>query len=991
VAVDCGLLTDLSQIERLFARLAKIEDGFGFDIEGGYDGPARPKHSLHPETATLAGVSFSGNPSWARYIPVRYRGGRMSERDELEFIRLLAVLLGSGKGIAHHGKFELCHLAREFRKFLSAAELAEAGLEDDGYFPLFSDSMIESYLLGESRSHALKFLTNEYFGWQQAEITDLFPPMTSAQEKCLRFTDLELSPAVVSYACDDAAGALILSHRNRPRVCDKLLYKVEMAIIPILARMEDHGVLFDFSSMSRVASEAEQFAGAMRTEIMRDLSVTLGKPVDINLASSPQVADVLYGQLGYRTTRMTKGSEKNAPKMSTDEKALAGLAKKHPVVKRILQHREIKKLVGSYLVKFPRDFAYAKDGRTHPSHNQVRIVSGRLSVNDPPYQQLPKKYEFLLNSGHSFNLKFRDFVMAAPGHYLIGFDYSQIEPAMLKAFNDGLDIHALTASLLFSVPLAEVTDTQRGVGKTQNFAVGYGQTPKGIAERLGIPLEEAKILFDKYFSMFASLRSWISKQTMEGVRLGYTVSKFGRKHPIWELESPSSATRSTGERLCVNAPVQGCLPSDTRVLTRGGWVPMGEFVDGSEVWTGAEWASAVRLPKGVAPRVRLHLSDGRTFDCDDRHKLLVSEGAWPEWCLVTDIKGKKLVRDRGEDWGVADRPVEDWYWVGRMTGDGSFSHDVNAKTGFHRTSWTCSFNAKTEIDIAQSFLSWLRRPQADGRCRFVGGTNSKLGFHVEKRGVRSGGVIKIQGGTQVAYEFWASMGLVPSVGARGKRIPDVVFTLDRERRQAFFDGYYGADGSTRDAKIISASRGLLEDSLRLAQTLGIDGKIRGPFRHSQTGATWHELTFYEKDTHHLIVEDVEYLDPESMYTLSVKHERHAFSSEGLISKNSAADLMKIAMVRSSRALDKAGLRKQVHLIMNIHDALVWEVELAVSPQRVIDLVQPEVCLEVPGWPKIEADWEVGLRWGSMKSLTLDKNHQIILPSKQAKPEMAMAG
>lgn len=673
MAVDCGLLTDLSQIERLFARLAKIEDGFGFDIEGGYDGPARPKFSLHPETATLAGVSFSGDPSWARYVPVRYRGGRMSDRDELEFIRLLAVLLGSGKGIAHNGKFELRHLAREFRKFLSVSEMAEAGLEDDGYFPLFSDSMIESYLLGEHRAHALKYLSMAVFGYQQAEITDLFPPMTAAQEKCLRFTDLELSPAVTSYACDDAAFALALSHKHRPRVCDKLLYRVEMEIIPILGRMEDHGVLFDFPSMSRVKTEAEQFAAAMRAEIMRDLSVSLGKPVDINLASSAQVADILYGQLNFRTTRMTKGSEKNPPKMSTDEKALAGLAKKHPVVKRILQYREVKKLVGSYLEKFPRDFSYAKDGRTHPSHNQVRIVSGRFSVNDPPYQQLPKKYEFLLNSGHTFNLKFRDFVMAAPGHYLIGFDYSQIElrvlagysgePAMLKAFNEGIDIHALTGSLLFNVPLAEVTDVQRGVGKTQNFAVGYGQGVKGIAERLGISNEEAKVYFDKYFAMFASLKSWINKQTMEGVRLGYTVSKFGRKHPLWELESESSAVRGTGERLCVNAPVQG----------------------------------------------------------------------------------------------------------------------------------------------------------------------------------------------------------------------------------------------------------------------------------------------------------------------------------------SAADLMKIAMVRSTRALAAAGLRKKAHLIMNIHDALVWEVDLSVSPQRIIDLVQPEVCLDIPGWPTIEADWEVGLRWGSMRKLKLDQNNQIILPNKQTEPAMAMAG
>jgi DNA polymerase-1 len=675
VAVDCGLLVDLKQIERLYSRLATIEDGFGFDIEGGYDGPAREKFSLHPETATLAGVSVSGDPSWARYTATKWRGGAMSDRVKLEYIRLLAVLLGSGKGIAHNSKFELTHLAREFRDYLSSSELREAGLEPNGYFPIFSDSMIEAYLLGEFRSHGLKYLTELVFGYKQAAITDLFPPMTEKQQKSLRFTELDLTPAVISYACDDAAFSLALSHRHRPRVAGKLLYRVEMAIVPIVAQMEDYGVQFDWASMARVEAEAERFATAMRTEIMHDLSITLDKPIDINLNSSAQVYDVLYNQLNLRTTRMTKGSAKTPPKMSTDEKALAGLAKKHGAVRRILEYRELKKLNSSYLTKYPRDFDYAKDGRTHPSHEQTRIVSGRFAVSSPGYQQLPKKYRYVLSSGAEFNLKFRDFVMAGPGHYFIGFDYAQIElrviagfsqePAMLKAFNEGIDIHKMTGSLLFGVPMDDVTDDQRGVGKTQNFAVSFGQGVKGIADRLGISVEEAKIYFDKYFDTFASLKSWINKQTMEGVANGYTISKFGRKHPIWELESESSAIRGTGERLCVNAPVQG----------------------------------------------------------------------------------------------------------------------------------------------------------------------------------------------------------------------------------------------------------------------------------------------------------------------------------------SAADLMKIAMVRAQRRLKEAGLADRVHLIMNIHDALVWEAELGVSPQTIIDIVHPEVCLDIEDWPRIEAEWEVGLRWGSMTKLSLDANNKIVVPKRETvqEPQLAMAG
>jgi DNA polymerase-1 len=669
LAVDCGLLTDLRVVDKLFTKLATIEDGFGYDIEGGYDGPPMPGFSLHPETAVLAGVSVSGDPSWARYVPLRFRGGQGV--DEVEFARLLAVLLGSGKGIAHNAKFELTHLARFLRERLSSAELAEAGLDIDGYFPLFSDSMIEAYLLGTYRALGLKYLSEEVFGYHQTEIWDLFPPMTEKQKKCIRFTDLELTPKVITYACDDAAWCLALSRKNRPKVKDKLLYRVEMGIVPILAHMEDHGVQFDWTSMERVKTEAEQFATLMRQEIMKRLSEMTGKCVDINLNSSAQVADVLYTQLGMSTTRLTKGSGK----MSTDEKALSGLAKKHAVVKRLLEYREVKKLIGSYLEKFPRDFRYAKDGRTHPSHRQTSIVSGRFAVSDPPYQQLPKKYYYQLESGLEFFLKFRDFVMAAPDHYLIGFDYSQIElrvlaglsgePALVRAFEEGIDVHVMTASLMFGVPLEEVTEDQRGIAKTQNFAILYGQGAKGIAERLGISVEESKAFMEKYFAIYSSVQAWIDKQTRTGIQAGYTISKFGRIHPLWQLESDSSAIRGTGERLCVNAPTQG----------------------------------------------------------------------------------------------------------------------------------------------------------------------------------------------------------------------------------------------------------------------------------------------------------------------------------------GAADLMKIAMVRADRKLRSVGLHEKVHLQMNIHDALVWEAHRSVSPQRIIDLVNPEVCIPVPGWPVIKADWEVGTRWGSMVKLKLDANNKIIVPKRAPakEPELAMAG
>lgn len=561
MAVDFGAIKDLDQIERLFDKLAGIEDGFGFDIETGYSGPPQPGFSLHPETAFIVGVSVSGDPTWARYIPLRHDCGDNVE-DLTRFAYLLGKLLASGKGVAHNLLFELRHIAKFLREHLTPEQLIELGLKLNGYFPFFSDSMVEGYELGQFQEHGLKSMTRVVFGHRMTEFLDLFPEATQAHQKTQRFNSLELTPQVVSYACEDAAWCLGLSRKHRPLVKDRLLYKVDMAIIPILGQMEDFGIALDWARIARWDARVQQFADAMRAEIMADLSTLCGEPVDINLSSAPQVSAVLYDRLGLRTTKLTSSGA-----MSTDAKALAGLAKKHPVVQRILDWRELRKLSGSYLAKYLRDFRYAADGRVHSNHKSCSVVSGRFAVSDMAYQQLPKKYYYKLNSGQEFDFNFRDIIVAAPDHYLIGYDYSQIElrvltglsgePALVRAYSEGLDVHRMTAAQMFDIPVSEVTDKQRSIGKTINFASIYGQGAKGMAERMGISVDEAKAFIERYFTVYSRVKSWMDQQKREGVARGRTMSKFGRIHPIWALESDKPAIRANGERLCINAPCQG--------------------------------------------------------------------------------------------------------------------------------------------------------------------------------------------------------------------------------------------------------------------------------------------------------------------------------------------------------------------------------------------------------------------------------------------------
>lgn len=499
----------------------------------------------------------------------------------------------------------------------------------------------------------------------------------------------------------------------------------------------------------------------------------------------------------------------------------------------------------------------------------------------------------------------------------------------------------------------------------------YQMGAASLARRMMISRAEADELFERYFQQFSLVESWVSTVKAVGRARGYVTTPFGRKVTVWELQSPNPAIRAKGDRLLVNAPIQGgCLPADTRVLTRdGGWVPIGDFTDLSEVWTGSAWAPAVRLEMGSAERVRVHLSDGRTFDCDNRHKFLTYEDgfAWPQWCHIDSVEGRELVRDPSADWGAADRhSVEDWYWVGRMTGDGClYRHGPDSDY----LRWKLSFNQTTKSEASERFQDWVLSKDWST-------AHSQTGFSTS---TGPGDAAQVSGMTPAGLEFWKSFGFRP--GKKGcSTIPPEVFTLDRTRREAFFQGRMGADGNVRadgSSRIVSSVRSELEDLLRLGQTLGRTGSIGKEQVLKGRGVGGSDHRFWTLGWHAqprpLVVDRVERLGTqEMMYTLSVDHPLHAFSSEGLISKNSA-DYMKIAMVRAAAALRKAGLwGNGVMLTMNQHDSLTFEVHNSVDMNALRTMLQEAVVFPVKGFPAMKADWEFGKRWGSGISWALDE-------------------
>lgn len=557
-----ALIRSHGELEVMIESIIKTNGPFGIDIETGYSGPDKEGASLDPDypDSFIVGISISGDPSWARYIPLAHDFSQQN-LDQQPVAHLIWLLVMTGNAVIHNAAFELRFMARWFREQLGEDVVG------DGYFPFLADSMLESYLAAETETHGLKGLTRILFGHEQAEITSLFTTLPKGKAmRSLRFNTLELTPEVVAYCCEDAAWCLAVHQYFFPKVENMLLYRVEHMIVPILCKMEDFGVQYDWPAMRAKAREAETFIGLLNTEIQQTLTSMTGVQQTINIGSPAQLRKVLYEDLGFRTSRKTATGA-----ASTDEQALTSLAAQYPVVRKILEWKQLRKLVGTYLEKYERVYNTALDGRTHPDHNQVRVPSGRFAVADPPYQQSPKKYHYELEDGSVFECDFRTFIIAPPEHYIIGFDFSQVElrmlagdsgePALLNAFANDIDVHIATAALMLRKPLDQISKEDRARGKTMNFALLYGMGIASLAERLGVDIETAQALNDSYFAAYSRIDQWVNNTQALGRTNGFVLTRFGRKITIWEYQRahlPGQAWQdSKGDRLSMNAPIQG--------------------------------------------------------------------------------------------------------------------------------------------------------------------------------------------------------------------------------------------------------------------------------------------------------------------------------------------------------------------------------------------------------------------------------------------------
>ena len=326
------------------------------------------------------------------------------------------------------------------------------------------------------------------------------------------------------------------------------LYRdVEVPLAPILAEMELAGVALDIGVLSGLSSELAARIGAAEARI----NEVAGYSINVN--SPLQLQKLLFEELGLASGRRT-----TTGKVSTDSTVLESLRDAHPVVALVLEYRQLTKLKSTYVDALPT-LVDPVDGRVHTSFNQTVAATGRLSSSDPNLQNIPIRTEL--------GRRIRRAFIPRPGNILLSADYSQIElrvlahlsqdPALVEAFREGHDIHAVTASVVFNLPLEDVTHDQRRAAKVANFGVLYGLSASGLQRDLGMPLDEARQFIAAYFGRFASVRSFLETIKADAYRTGYVETIMGRRRYLQDLRAANPMLRSAAERMAINMPFQG--------------------------------------------------------------------------------------------------------------------------------------------------------------------------------------------------------------------------------------------------------------------------------------------------------------------------------------------------------------------------------------------------------------------------------------------------
>ena len=413
--------------------------------------------------------------------------------------------------------------------------------------PLF-DTMIAHYVLQPELRHGMDYLAEIYLHYQTIHIDELIGPKGKNQKN---MRDLDPKD-VYLYACEDADVTLklknVLEKELKENDAERLFYDIEMPLIPVLVNIERNGVLLDTEALKQSSAH---FTAQME-QIEKEIYELAGET--FNIASPKQVGEVLFDKLKI----VEKAKKTKTGQYVTSEEVLESLRHKHPVVEKILEHRGLKKLLGTYIDALPQ-LINPRTGRVHTSFNQTVTATGRLSSSNPNLQNIPIRDE----NGKEIRKAFIPDV----GCLFFSADYSQIElrimahlsedKNMIDAFLSNHDIHAATAAKVYKIDLKDVGSDMRRKAKTANFGIIYGISVFGLAERMNVDRKEAKELIDGYFETYPGVKAYMDKSIQVAQEKGYVETIFHRKRFLPDINSRNAVVRGYAERNAINAPIQG--------------------------------------------------------------------------------------------------------------------------------------------------------------------------------------------------------------------------------------------------------------------------------------------------------------------------------------------------------------------------------------------------------------------------------------------------
>jgi DNA polymerase I len=535
--IDRSKYQTVRSLEELQLWIARARDLGHFAIEA-------KANSIDPMQAEICGIALALAPNDACYVPLSHKQSgdgaglfaaglapdQITAEDALEALRPLLESAGVLK-IGFNIKF-------------NAVMFAQHGVTIRNY----DDAQLMSYALDAGRNaHGLDALAERWLGHANMSFGDL----TGSGKAKLSFDQVAIDKAT-AYSAEDADVILRLWRVLKPRLVAERMTSVyemlERPLISVLARMERRGISIDRHVLSRLSGEFAQTAARVEAEIQE----IAGEPV--NVGSPKQIGDIIFGKMGIPGGSKTKTGAWSTSAQILDELAEQG----HEFPRKILEWRQVSKLKSTYTDALPT-YVHPQTHRVHTTYALAATTTGRLSSNEPNLQNIPVRTE----DGR----KIRRAFIASPGHKLVSADYSQIElrllaeiadiPVLKQAFRDELDIHAMTASEMFGVPIKGMRAEVRRRAKAINFGIIYGISAFGLANQLGIAREEASAYIKKYFERFPGIRAYMD-ETRDFCRShGYVETLFGRKCHYPDIKASNASIRSFNERAAINARLQG--------------------------------------------------------------------------------------------------------------------------------------------------------------------------------------------------------------------------------------------------------------------------------------------------------------------------------------------------------------------------------------------------------------------------------------------------